>query len=559
MAKRGTRRATAVAPAREHKEAELPAGTRRRALLLAFPAFLAIALALYSPCFSGPFISDDAFAVLNPYVTPLSAARVVDVFLPNGAATTMQYEYRPMWFLLHGIERQAFGDTAYPAYHLVNVVLHSLIGTLLVLLLAQSGLPAVWALLGGALFLVHPANVEAVAWISQLTSGASLGLALGAFLLRQRWPAAALICFTLAVLTKPLAAFAFPVAVLFTWMDGGGAARRTTRWAWIGGWAVSLAVFVAIDAVAARDKQYGVPPIHPDSIVVARTIVADFLRYLVMAASGYGLSAFQQARPALSWLDPWWLGGAVAFVLIGWRAIRALGRRRPEGVYWTWALVSFALVSQVIPLIYPMADRYLYFMLPGLLGGSLLWLSALVQGWPHDRRTLAQRAGSGIALALLVAFAVQAHQRAALWVSYDQLAQDSMRHYPDGLAAHLFRSRQAAQRGDAEAAATELRGAFELGNRQFGPITADPLYQPVLRHPAFQKLLIDMADWWIARVNVVDNPNQIQLYQLASAYWLRGDFGQAQRTLERALAVGGPLTDRAHADLARLRASASPR
>ncbi len=527
---------------------------RPRALLLVFPAFVAVALVLYAPCLRGPFVSDDAFAVLNPYATPLGIGKVLDLFSPYGATTTMQYEYRPVWFLLHGIERQMFGDSAFAAYHVINVVLHSVVSTLLVLLFVRSGLPPVWALLGGALFLVHPANVEAVAWISQLTSCVALAFALGAFLLARRSPVAALLAFTLAVLTKPLATFAFPVAVLSTWVEDRDGHRRTARWIWLAAWLIPLTAFTAIEFIAARHKQFGVPPIAPDTMAIVRTIVADFLRYLVMAATGYGTSAFQQARPALSWLEPWWLGGAVALVLVGWRALHMLVRRRQEGVFWGWTLVAFALVSQIVPLIYPMADRYLYFMLPGLIGAGLLAAHSAVERWPKTAgRIMVLRLSCGVALLWVVALAVQAPRRAALWASFDELAQDSMRNYPNGIWAHLLRSRIAAQKGDGEHAAAELRGAFELGNREWGSITTDPAYASVLRHPSFQKLLVDMADWWIARVHEVSDPDQIQLVQLASAYWLKGDFAAAQSALERAARLNGPLNDRVQADLSRLR------
>lgn len=526
--------------------------------MLGFAAFLAVGLALYYPCFAGPFVSDDLFAVLNPYVATLSVENVLELFSPYGAATTMHSEYRPLWFLLHAVERHAFGDSV-AAYHVTNVVLHSLVSGLLVLLFARSGLPTRWALVGGLLFLVHPANVEAVAWISQLTSDAALALALGAILLAPRRRPAALLCFTLALLTKPLAAFALPVAALFTWVEQDGGAQRWTSWAWLGGWTLVFTAFAAIELIAAQGAHFGVEPMHADAVVVARTIAANFSRYLVMAVTGYGLAAFQQARPALSWLNPWWLGGAAVFILLAWRTAHTLARRRQEGVYWAWALLAFAPISQVVPFTHPVADRYLYFILPGLLGGALLAAEAAVRHLPRgSQRTMALRLGGALALILLVAFAAHARQRAELWVSFEKLAQDSMRHSPDGLWAHLLRSRLAAQEGDGERSAAELRAAFELGHREYGTVVADPVYGPVLRHPSFKQLLVDMADWWISRVRQLDNPNQTQLYQLASAHWLRGDFSEAQRALERALALGGPLDERIRAELTRFRPRVSP-
>src|SRR5262249_41470168 len=204
---------------------------------------------------------------------------VIDLFSPYGATTTMQSEYRPMWFFWHALERHAFGDSAaaYPCYHITNVVLHSFTSGLLALLFARSGLPTLWAVLGGALFLVHPGNVEAVAWISQLTGDAAVAFAVGALLLAPRWPLPALLCFALGLLTKPFAAVALPVAALFTWVERDSSTRASTRWAWLGAWALTLAAFVCIASIRTRGTQYDVPPMHADAIVVARTIVANFL------------------------------------------------------------------------------------------------------------------------------------------------------------------------------------------------------------------------------------------------------------------------------------------
>lgn len=221
----------------------------------------------------------------------------------------MQYEYRPVWFLMHGIERQTFGDSAYPAYHVTNVVLHSAVSTLLVLLFARSGLPPLWALFGGTLFLVHPANVEAVAWISQLTSCVALAFALGAFLLAPRSPVTALLAFTLAVLTKPLATFAFPVAAFFTWVEDRDGRHRPARWISLAAWLIPLTAFAAIEFIAARHKQFGVPPIAPDTMAIGRTIVADFLRYRSWRRPGTARRRFsKRARRSPGWTPGGWVG-----------------------------------------------------------------------------------------------------------------------------------------------------------------------------------------------------------------------------------------------------------
>ena len=90
--------------------------------------------------------------------------------------------------LLHAAEWHVFG-TQVRGYHVVNVILHALVSWLLVLLLLTSRIPPSAALLGGSFFLLHPANVEAVAWISQLKTTSAMALALGALLAHPRRPA----------------------------------------------------------------------------------------------------------------------------------------------------------------------------------------------------------------------------------------------------------------------------------------------------------------------------------------------------------------------------------
>ena len=76
----------------------------------------------------------------------------------------------------------------------------------------ETGIPGRAALAGGLFFLVHPANVEAVAWASQLKTLAALSLSLLALLGLRRWPPAALSLFALALLAKASALAALPMA-----------------------------------------------------------------------------------------------------------------------------------------------------------------------------------------------------------------------------------------------------------------------------------------------------------------------------------------------------------
>ena len=109
---------------------------------------------------------------------------------------------------------------------------------LLVALFLRSGIPRAGAILGAAFFLLHPANVEAVAWISQLKSSSSLALSLAALLVFPQRLALGSALFVLALLAKPTAAYALPVAVLLSLSQ-----EDRVPWRWFAFWAVAFAAY----------------------------------------------------------------------------------------------------------------------------------------------------------------------------------------------------------------------------------------------------------------------------------------------------------------------------
>ena len=351
----------------------------RRYGALAF-AFLAVSAAIFWPSLPGPFISDDImYVAMNPYVQVASLEHVRAILDPFGDVALMAANWAPVHLLAHMLEWQIFGVNV-AAYHLTNAVLHAMVSLLLVALLAASRVPFAAAALAGAFFLVHPANVEAVAWISQLKTVLAMAFMLGALLLRERRPALATLAFFLALLCKALAAVAVPMAWALDWAreregDGDGTverqrpARRTTRWAW----GVSFVAFAVVQFVPFLYQ-------HPGGSAVAESPLdvrvwssaAIGMRYLVMAATGLGVSTFHEPAPVESPLDAWVLAGFAAGLVLAARMLATLRSRRAEAAWWVLAAGSFAPVAQLFRFLYLMADRYLYFILPGLLGGALL-------------------------------------------------------------------------------------------------------------------------------------------------------------------------------------------
>ena len=513
--------------------------------LIAFLGFAALALFVYREALHGPFVSDDfGYISANPYTASLSAANVAAILDPRSDAKLHTANYAPVHLLLHALERQSFADRVL-GYHLIGVLLHAANAALLAALLAASGLPRAWALWGGLLFVVHPANVEAVAWISQRKTHVALALTFAALLAWRRHEAGATALFALGLLAKASAACALPMAAAFTWVRGGG--RR--EWIWLGAWA-GILILYAIPQLAAIGHIGGVEvAAFADPWVQLRTLAAVGTRYLVMAATGYGVSAYQEPAPALSWLDPWWLTALPAGAFLAWRALQALRERREEAAWWIGAAAAFAPVSQIFPFLNPVADRYLYFILPGLLGGTLLALagSRRMRALPRSSLALA-------AAALAVVFGVQAAARARLWQNETFLYLDAATHYPDGSTAHYLRARRAAGEGDVAAAVAALRLASERGIDTWSAILGDPAFAGIRGEPAFVAVIREIAGRWLEVAEQRRYASQPELRAVAQARMFREEYAEAEAALEAALRADGLQRDLVRAELERLRA-----
>jgi tetratricopeptide (TPR) repeat protein len=475
------------------------------------------------------------------------------MFDPFGAANLYTANYAPVHLLLIALERNIFAGEVF-GYHLVNVAVHALNSALLVALLLRSPLPAAAALLGGLVFAVHPANVEAVAWISQLKTNGALALSLGALLALRNHPVPATALFALALLTKASAVLALPMAAVFTWVRGGGGASRRT-WLWLGGWVVVFGLY-AIPQFGSFGAAGAIEiPAYEDPWVHLRSIAGVGTRYLVMAATSYGVSAFQEPEPAFSIVDPWWLAAWPLAALLVWRTVAAFRKNSEEAAYWVGAAAAFGPVCQLFPFLNPVADRYLYFILPGLIGGVLFLLVDL-----RDRLKAGVWVSRGFAVAvagLTVFFAVQSAERAKLWANEIFLYLDAARRYPEGGTAAFLDARRAARQGDAAAAVAALRKAADRGIDRFMVVRDDPGLVPIRDTEEFRALLREMAGRWIERAGRRENPTPPDLRVMAHAHVVRGEYAEAETLLERALAAGGPLEPIVRAELAALRARAA--
>ncbi|MGE4605757.1 MAG: hypothetical protein AAEJ52_03340, partial [Myxococcota bacterium] len=279
--------------------------------------------------------------------------------------------------------------------------------------------------------------------------------------------------------------------------------------------------------------------------------------YLVMAATSFGVSAFHEPEPIYSLDDPWWIASVAVLGLLGWRVWIVARNRSAELAYWVWALVAFAPVSQIFPFLYPLADRYLYFILPGLLGGVLLagreCFERVFAAGAVGKSPAAREWGSLVLLicgaVALVPLGVRSHARARIWRSPTMLVADAARNYPDGVSANLLRAERAAHQRDVTAAVAALRIVYSRGFNQFEQLLADRGLEPIKDEPAFKELISEIALGWIESIATREVPSQGELRMVARAHVVRGEYREAAETLRRALEIGGRMDGQIRIDL----------
>ena len=299
--------------------------------------------------------------------------------------------YRPVAALSLRADRALFGAKV-AGYHLTNVLLH-----VLLLLAAARFLvravpdprPALWGL---ALFAVHPALADSVAWISGRTSGLAalagmvglLGVQAGLALDRAAWRRfavglAAATGLLLGLLAKEEAVVFGLAYVLLAWRTSRGEALvaavasgagvaiyAVLRHAALGEWS-----FAGIEAPLAS-----VPLL--ERLPYAGRALFEALRLAVLplphSPSYRAVDGFSPARPPelaalLGWL-PW-----LALVLAGGWALWRRGARSPVALGAASAVLmaaAFLPVLQLVPTAKVFAPRFLH--LPLLFGAPFLGL-----------------------------------------------------------------------------------------------------------------------------------------------------------------------------------------
>ena len=457
---------------------------RRRALTgLALVALLGGTLAAYRPALDAGFIGYDDTAYVHKNAHVSHGLRLADV---RWAMTGYeQSNWHPLTWISHMLDVELFGFSP-RGPHAVNVALHALNALLLFLVLRSLTGAAAPSLLVAALFALHPANVESVAWIAQrktLLCTLFMLLAIAAYASYARGGGrraylATLGLFVLAMTAKPMiVTFPFGLLLLDYWP------LRRKEFAERADGAVSLASLVrgalrllpeklpflalaALHALVTLDAQRDAMSSLDNLPVGERlgNVTVSYVGYLATYFAPVRLAVFYPLYPEN--LTHRMVLGSAALLAALTVAFVALGlRRRHLLVGWLWFVGTLVPVIGIVQVgMQSMADRYVYVPFWGLSMGIAFTLDAVLR-----TRALARAAAATAAVATIACLGVLTYRQSENWHDAFRLFSSAIENTEGNYLAHSVLAERYYADAEYEKCVEQSREAVKH-RRNMGPV-----------------------------------------------------------------------------------------
>lgn len=323
-----------------------PVALDRQGSSARWPFFLGLAsivvltLWVYLPAMEGGFIwDDDGYITNNAPVKSLSglpkiwALRFVTKEDGQRVLVGNVPQYYPLVFTTFWLESRLWRWSDPVGFHVVNVLLHICVAMLIWRICLRLGFR--WAFLAGAIFALHPVEVESVAWITErknVLSGLFYLLAVLSYLRfdetrRHKFYAAGLLCFLLALLSKTVTCSLPVILLLILWLRHG-----RVSWSDV----LRLIPFFAVGAVmglfTAYYERHYVGASGMDwqiafwqRCVIAGKAVFFYISKLIWPAKLTFM--YPRWNPGeFSRLELLWPGGVIAVTIVLWLGRKLIGR-----------------------------------------------------------------------------------------------------------------------------------------------------------------------------------------------------------------------------------------
>lgn len=480
---------------------------------------------------------DNLYVVENPAIRKISLENIRTLF-----SNYYVGNYAPVQMLSYMLDYRLWGLTA-GGFLATNLLIHSINGLLFYWLLWRFYLNRLLAAVGAAFFLLHPVQVESVAWVSQRKNLLAMLFCLLAWLAYCHYRQApkgrgtiaylsAVAAFALALLAKSVAVV-FPLVLLLydlSFPVSGLKLRFMDKVPFILA-AVSVAAVTMISQQPESSAGGGREMLfHGGSALTTLfTMLPVFCRYLGMIVWPASLSADYSPQIHLT-PDSAVLGAALLLCITAAGAAWIWKLDRRSG-FWIAVFVAGLLpVSQIVPLVTLMNDRYLYFPMLGAaaLAGTLV--NQLYQRSGAHRRPLY----SLVLFSGLILLSAATFQRTTVWQNDLTLWEDAVAKDPgnsrawSNLGITYVKSESLAEAKRAFQIALELLPANMSALN--GLASLDIIEGRVENAERLLKNLFSLAP---------DNSPELVkgLGNMGNVYLLQGNYAEAEKMYAKGLAI----------------------
>jgi protein O-mannosyl-transferase len=527
---------------------------KRGYLILALVLVVTTILA-YQPAWHGGFIwDDDAYITNNELLTAPDGLRRIWFSLDSPS------QYFPLVYTMFRFERAWWGLSP-TGYHFVNILLHLANALILWSLLARLRVPGAW--LAGAIFALHPVQVESVAWITErknVLMGLFFLLTIRAWVefvdkqTKHRWffYVLALLLYALALFSKTTACTLPAALLLILWLQGRRINQRQL---------VQLVPFVVLALgmglltvwweryhQGTRGPLFAISP--PERLLIASRAIWFYLGKLFWPSNLTFIYPRWIVSPThlleYAWLAA--LGGLCAVIFF---ARRYVGRSLEVA-----ALFFVATLSPVLGFIMLytfrytfVADHYQYLASIGPIALASAGITTLAASFKVSRHFI-----FGAAVCIVAALAVFTWRQSTMYADIEALWRTTIARNPGCWMAHNNLGIVLSQKGEIDEAIAHYRKTLEmspdfadadynLGNAllQKGEIDAailhcqravtiqpnDPEAQVALGNALFQKGLIDESIVHYQKALAIRPYYVTAHYNLSSAFLKKGEIDKA--------------------------------
>lgn len=436
--------------------------------LFSIALLIILAAGIYYPTFSFHFLAnwdDPLYVTQNSSIQEFTLNNLILQF-----KTTYGGNYAPLQMISYMVDHALWGMNP-GSYHFTNLLFHALNGLLCYLLIWRLAGNRLAALIAGVLFIVHPVQVESVAWISQRKTVLSTFFFLASLLWYHRFrtsgkhPAGnylvSILLFAFALLAKSVAVVLPLVLLAYEYSFNKDKNHRCWKNILIG--IIPFLLIAALSAVAAiltQSPEYegGRTGYHGGSAYATfLTMLPVFVSYLMVLVWPANLSAlyFPSVKTGI---DAEVIAALLFLIALGAFSFHLL-RKRPSLLFWfTLFIVGLIPVAQIVPLVTIMNDRYLYLPMSGFAGCVGLFASYL-----EEKSSLSNKAIITIPfICIVIALSVAAHRRTAVWHDSVSLWLDTSQKIPDNKDILSVLAESYHISGDADSALTVYQKVFSL-------------------------------------------------------------------------------------------------